>query len=112
MRALYCFVYETLAYAGWGIAWGCIALIALALFGALAGCEVRTLRVERMDGTIATYTRTSLGVESSTEDVSVSKDGSDFTLDVGATGSKTDAALAIEAFGIGFKAGQNQGSNQ
>lgn len=81
---------------------------ALVLLAALAGCETRTFTATRPDGTAIRYSRTTLLGESASEGVSVSKAGEDLTVDVGATGSKTDAEIAIEAFGIGVGVGRGQ----
>jgi len=82
-----------------------IALTLAALL--LSGCETRRLTVVRPDGSVATYTRTTLWGDSSTEDVSVSKDGDDFTLDVGSSGSST-AEFFLEGYGLGVGVGQRQ----
>lgn len=66
-----------------------LALVALAL----AGCEVRQVEVVRGDGSWAKYTRTTLLGDSTTEGVSASKDGDDFTFDVGSTGSVSRTEL-------------------
>jgi hypothetical protein len=86
-------------------------LVALAVLVLMSGCEGRTfVREEIIDGVPVrtSYSRWTLMGESSSEGVSVAKDGDDFTVDVGPTGSKTDAQIAIEAFGIGVGVGREQ----
>jgi|14BtaG_2_1085337.scaffolds.fasta_scaffold01724_5 hypothetical protein len=58
-------------------------------------CESRNFTATRPDGTTITYRRVSIIGDSSSEGVSVSKQGEDLTVDVGATGSQAK----IEALG-------------
>ena len=75
-------------------------LIALSF---LAGCESRVFTATRPDGTRVTYSRITILGESSTEGVEVSKDGDDFVVQVGSTGSKTDAEALLRGIELGLK---------
>lgn len=86
-----------------------VALLEAALMVALAvgallllsGCESRTVKVERPDGTLVTYHRASIFAESNSDGLSMVRDGEDVALEVGPTGSKTDAELLLEAIKLG-----------
>lgn len=68
-------------------------LLGLAVLLLCTGCESRTFTAERPDGTRITYNRVSIIGDSSSEGVSVSKQGEDLTVDVGATGSQAKVEL-------------------
>lgn len=63
-------------------------LLSLAAIMFFSGCESRTVTYSTPDGRSLTYQRISIIGDSSSEGVSVSRDGDDLTVDVGATGSK------------------------
>jgi len=71
-------------------------LLGLAVLLCCTGCESRTFTAERPDGTIITYNRVSIVGDSSSEGVSVSKQGDDLTVDVGATGSQAKVEVLGE----------------
>lgn len=81
---------KTMAFPlAWILAWMGVAVLCLAL---LLGCESRTFRAVKPDGTSVQYTRMTVFGDSSTEGVSVSKDGEDYSVDVGPTNSNADTA--------------------
>ena len=59
----------------------------------MLGCESRTVVYQTPDGRSLKYSRVSIFGDSSSEGVSVSKDGDDLTVDVGATGSQSRTEL-------------------
>ena len=70
----------------------------------VSGCEVRRIEAVRTDGSWFKYTRTTFLGASTTEGVSVSKDGDDFTAAVSATGSTSEAQQMGEIIGAAVKA--------
>lgn len=72
----------------------------------LAGCESRTFTATRPDGTVIQYRRVTLLGESASEGVEVIRDGDEFGVSVGPTGSQTDPGIALEAFGMGLELGR------
>lgn len=70
----------------------------LFVLGALmlaAGCESRNFTASRPDGTVVSYHRISIMGDSTSEGVSVAKQGEDLTVDVGATGSQAKAEILL-----------------
>lgn len=67
------------------------ALVGLAGLAALTGCESRSFAVTRPDGTTIEYDRMTVFGDSNTEGVSVSRVGEDVNVEVGATGSTSNA---------------------
>ena len=70
------------------------AAVAVTL-AANTGCEARKFTAVRPDGTTITYERITAIGDSSSEGVSVSKQGDDLTVDVGATGSEARAEVLL-----------------
>lgn len=70
------------------LAIGMMVLFAILCVAALTACEARKFTATRPDGTVITYERVTMIGDSTSEGVSVSKDGDDLTVDVGATGSE------------------------
>ena len=68
-------------------------ILALAVLLLCTACEARKFVAVRPDGTTITYERISIIGDSSSEGVSVSKQGDDLTVDVGATGSQAKVEL-------------------
>lgn len=66
-------------------------LLGLAALSLLAGCESRSFTVTRPDGTTIDYDRVTMFGDSNTEGVSVSRVGDDVNVEVGATGSTSNA---------------------
>lgn len=64
------------------------AIAAASVAATMTGCEARTFTASRPDGTVITYQRATFMGDSHSEGVSVSKQGEDLTVDVGATGSE------------------------
>lgn len=72
------------------LAWLFAAAAALLV---LTGCEARSFQATRPDGTVITYNRITAIGDSQSEGVSVSKDGEDLSVEVGATGSQAKVEL-------------------
>lgn len=71
-------------------------LLALTVLILCTACESRTFTAQRPDGTVITYNRISVIGDSSSEGVSVSKQGDDLTVDVGPTGSQAKVEVLGE----------------
>lgn len=74
---------------------GLLAVLGALILVALTGCEARKFTATRPDGTVITYERVTAIGDSQSEGVSVSKDGDDLTVDVGATGSQAKAEVLL-----------------
>lgn len=68
-----------------------IAILALAAIGLLAGCEARHVVHEYPDGPRTSYTRLTVFGDSSTEGVTVNRTAESLNVEVGATGSTSNA---------------------
>jgi hypothetical protein len=78
------------------LATGMILLLLLCALASLTGCESRNFSATRTDGTVITYHRVSIFGDSSSEGVSIAKDGGDLSVEVGATGSQANISQVIE----------------
>lgn len=77
-----------------------IVMVTAALLLCCVGCEARKVTLHRTDGTVLTYERATFFGDSHSEGVSVSKQGEDLTVDVGATGSEAKLEAIGHLLGI------------
>lgn len=81
MKTAYFCSFRVLAIVTW-------LMLSTLLVLCLLGCESRNFTATRPDGTVIQYHRVSIMGDSSSEGVSVAKQGDDLTVDVGPTNSQ------------------------
>lgn len=69
------------------------ALILAAILMTCVGCESRTVTYSTPDGRSLKYNRVSILGDSSSEGVTIARQGEDLSVDVGATGSQAKTEL-------------------